>query len=91
MRDENLSEWVCGSCGQKIRNAAKLHSFIEQALCSTRVDEDVNCKDLEHRCKRQLPTTITPERSNTKKNSLSEQVASTVRDICTFAVLCSVA
>ena len=45
----------------------------------TRVDEDLNHKDSEDRCKRQLPTTITPERSNTK-NSLSEQTASTVRD-----------
>ena len=68
-RDENLSERVCGSCGQKIRNAAKLHSFIEQALCSTRVDEDLNCKDSKGRCKRQLPTTITPERSNTEKTA----------------------
>ena len=70
-RDENLSERVCGSCGQKIRNAAELHSLIEQALCSTRVDEDLNCKDSKDRCKRQLPTThlttITPEKSNTKK------------------------
>ena len=31
------------------------------------VDEDLNCKDLKDRCKRQLPTTITLERSNTKK------------------------
>ena len=46
---------------------AELHNFIEQASCSTRVDEDLNCKDLEDRCKRQLPTTIMPERSNTKK------------------------
>ena len=68
-RDENLSERVCGSCGQKIRNAAELHSFIEQALCSTRVDEDLNCKASKDRCKRQLPTTITPERSNTKKTA----------------------
>ena len=83
-RDENLSERVCRSCGRKIRNAAELHSFIEQVLCSKRVDEDLNCKDSEDRCKRQLPNTITPERSNTKK-----QTASTVRDICTFAVLCS--
>ena len=66
-RDENLSERVCRSCDHKIRNGAELHNFIEQALCSTRVDEDLNCKDLEDRCKRQLPTTITPERSNTKK------------------------
>ena len=84
-RDENLSERVCRSCGRKIRNAAELHSFIEQVLCSKRVDEDLNCKDSEDRCKRQLPNTITPERSNTKK-----QTASTVRDICTFAVLCLV-
>ena len=84
-RDENLSEQVCRSCGRKIRNAAELHSFIEQALCSTRVDEDLNYKDSEDRCKRQLPNTITPDRSNTKK-----QTASTVRDSCTFAVLCSV-
>ena len=51
--DENLSEWVCRSCGGKIRNATELYSFIEQASCSTRVDEDsVNCKDSENRCKR---------------------------------------
>ena len=56
------------SCGRKIRNAAELYSFIEQAVCSTRVaDEDLNCKDWENRCKRTLPTTVTPERSNTKK------------------------
>ena len=68
-RDENLSERVCRSCGPKIRNAAELHSFIDQALhvWSTRVDEDLNCKDSEDRCKRQLSTTIMPERSNTKK------------------------
>ena len=67
-RDENLSERVCRSCGCKIRNAAELYSFIEQAVCSTRVtDEDLNCKDSEDRCKRQLPTTVTPERIDTKK------------------------
>ena len=46
-RDENLSERVCRSCGHKIRNAAEQHSFIEQAICSTRVDGDLNCKDSE--------------------------------------------
>ena len=67
-RDENLSERVCRSCGRKIRNAAELYSFIEQAICSTRVaDEDLNCKDSEDQCKRQLPTTLTPERIDTKK------------------------
>ena len=66
---DNLSEWVCRSCGHKIRNATELYSFIEQALCSTRVDEDLNCKDSEDGCKRQLATT---ERSKTK-NILSEQ------------------
>ena len=67
-RDENLSERVCRSCGRKIRNAAELYSFIEQAVCSTRItDEDLNCKDTEDRCKRQLRTTVTPERIDTKK------------------------
>ena len=43
---QNLSEGVCRSGGRKIRNAAELYSFIEQAVCSTRVaDEDLNCKD----------------------------------------------
>ena len=28
MRDKNLSERVCRSCGRKVRNAAELHSFI---------------------------------------------------------------
>lgn len=67
-RDQTLSDRVCRSCGRKIRNAAELYSFIEQAVCSTRVaDEDLNSKDSEDRCKRQLPTTVTPERSKTKK------------------------
>ena len=66
-RDENFSERVCRSCGCKIRNAAELYSFIQQAVCSTRDDEDLNCKNLDDRCKRQLSTTITPKGSNTKK------------------------
>ena len=40
MRDENLSERFCRSCGRKIRNAAELYSFIEQAVCSTRVTNE---------------------------------------------------
>ena len=66
-RDENFSERVYRPCGRKIRNAAELYSFIVQAVCSTRVYEDLNWKDSEDRCKRQLPTTVTPERMNTKK------------------------
>jgi len=41
-RDENFSERVCRSCGGKIRNAAELYSFNEQAVCSTRVDKNLN-------------------------------------------------
>ena len=59
-----MKRWILWS---EMRNAAELHSFIEQALCSTKVDEDLNCKDSKDRCKRQLPTT--PERSNTKKTA----------------------
>jgi len=39
-RDVNFSDRVCKSCGRKIRNAAELYSFIERAVCSTRVGEN---------------------------------------------------
>jgi len=45
MRDKNSSERICRSCGRKIRNAAELYSFSEQAVCSPKVNEDLNCKD----------------------------------------------
>ena len=55
-RDENLSDRVCRSCGRKIRNAAELYSFIEQAVCSTRVaDEDLNSKDRKINAKDNFP------------------------------------
>ena len=66
-RNETLSERVCRPCGRKLRNAAELYSFIEKAV-SVEADEDANCADVAvDRSKRQLPTTITPERSKGKK------------------------
>ena len=71
-RNENLSERVCRPCARKIRNAAQLYSFIVRAVSNTIV-------------KRQLPTTIPPQRSDVRKKRLEsngEQLAksSTVSD-----------
>ena len=60
-KNPNLSERVCIPCSRKIRNAAELYRFVEEAISAT---EDVNC---ENRKKRLLPTTITPERIKGKK------------------------
>ena len=60
-KNPNLSERVCIPCSRKIRNAAELYRFVEEATSAT---EDVNC---ENRKKRLLPTTITPERIKGKK------------------------
>lgn len=60
-KNPNLSERVFIPCSQKIRNAAELYRFVEEAISAT---EDVSC---ENRNKRLLPTTITPERIKGKK------------------------
>ena len=57
----NLSERVCIPCSRKIRNAAELYRFVEEAISAT---EDVSC---ENRNKRLLPKIITPERIKGKK------------------------
>ena len=69
-RNENLSEQVCRSCGRKIRNAAQLYSFIEKAVSNTIVDEVLHWEAVEDRSKRQLPTAITPERSDVRKSRI---------------------
>ena len=48
----NLSGRVCIPCSHKIRNAAELYRFVEEAISAT---EDVSC---ENRNKRLLLTTI---------------------------------
>ena len=69
-RNENLSEQVCRLCGCKIRNVAELYSFIQKAVSNTNVKEDVHWEAVEYRNKRQLPTAITPERSDVGKKRL---------------------
>ena len=69
-RNENLSERVCRPCARKIRNAAQLYSFIEKGVSNTVVEEDLHWEAVEDRSKRQLPTTITPERSDVRKKRL---------------------
>ena len=60
-KNPNLSERVCIPCSHKIRNAAELYRFVEEAISAT---EDVSC---DNRNKSLLPTTITPERIKGKK------------------------
>ena len=60
-QNPNLSERVCIPFSCKIRNAAELYRFVEEAITAT---EDVSSED---RNKRLLPTTNTPERIKGKK------------------------
>ena len=60
-KNPNLSGRVCIPCSHKIRNAAELYRFVEEAISAT---EDVSC---ENRNKRLLLTTITAERIKGKK------------------------
>ena len=83
-RKESLSERVCRHCGRKIRNAAELYRFLEKAV-SAEADEDLNREA--DRSKRQLPTTVTPERSQAKKqlsgdeqNAVQTEVGKTSRN-----------
>ena len=54
----------------QIITAAELYSFIEKAVSNTIVEEDLDWEAVEDRSKRQLPTTITPQRSDVKKERL---------------------
>ena len=64
---ESLSERVCRICGRKIRNAAELYNFIKEAVTSTNAQEKTTSVDDAERIKRQLPRTVTPERTLAKK------------------------
>ena len=66
----NLSQRVCRPCCRKTRNAAQLYSFIERAVSNTIVEEDLHWEAVEDRSKRELLTTITPERSDVRKKRL---------------------
>ena len=65
-KNPNLSERVCIPCSRKIRNAAELYRFVEEAR-------------FENRNKRLLPTTITPERIKGKKQVI--EIGSDEREI----------
>ena len=77
-----MSERVCRPCDRKIRNGTKLHEFLEKAVLATQTD-DVYHKEDANRNKRQLPTTITPERSKGKK-----QLAELSREETQTSTLC---
>ena len=73
IQSESLSERVCQSCGRKIRNASELYCFVKTAVTSTNAvaASATNCEAVENNQedirKRQLPTTITPERNKGKR------------------------
>ena len=76
-RADHLSDRVCRSCARKIRNAKENLDFLKSHLTESRASEpiDADCiKQLPQRGKRQLPTTITPERivSQVKKPKSNE-------------------
>ena len=63
-RSQTLSERVCRPCGIKIRKATELYNFIKSSVSDrpeAAVEQDDD--DDDGRTKRQLPTTITPERN----------------------------
>lgn len=60
------SERVCRPCGRKIRTAAEIYSFLKGKLT---VSDAASLVSSPQRQKRQLPTTITPERSSNKKQA----------------------
>ena len=68
-RSETLSDRVCKPCGRKIRNAAELYKFVKSAVSSTtsqnQIDLESNVSN--ERSKRQLPSTVTPDRNEQKK------------------------
>ena len=66
-KNPNLSGRVGIPCSHKIRNAAELYRFVEEAISAT---EDVNC---ENRNKRLLLTTITAERIKGKKQVIGDE------------------
>ena len=51
-----------------------MYSFIEKAVSNTIVQEDLYWEAVEDWSKRQLPTTITPERSDVRKKRLESDV-----------------
>ena len=70
-QSESLSDRVCQSCGRKIRNASELYNFIKEAVAQTIAKEQIS--DNSERSKRQLPTTITPDRNEFKKPHSKER------------------
>ncbi len=71
LKCQSLSERVCRGCGRKIRNAAEFYYFIKTAVTSSNATAfpAANCESTVEKIstKRQLPTTVTPERKQGKK------------------------
>ena len=77
IKSQSVSERVCRSCGRKIRNASELYRFIQTAVtCSNdsatgNETEESNLQECSS--KRELPTTVTPNRKIKRDYCLSLQ------------------
>ena len=71
IKSQSVSERVCRSCGRKIRNASELYRFIQTAVtCSndSATGNETEESDLQEcSSKRELPTTVTPNRQKGKR------------------------
>ena len=76
-RGETSSDRVCKPCGRKIRNAVELYNFLKEAVAETTEKEQIS--ENNERRKRQLSTTITPDRNEIKKSQSRERAKSRTR------------
>ena len=89
-RADHLSDRVCRSCARKIRNAKENLDFLKSHLTESRASEpiDADCiKQLPQRGKRQLPTTITPERIVSQGKSQNQMNCTVESSYCLSTAL----
>ena len=83
IKSQSVSERVCRSCGRKIRNASELYRFIQTAVtCSndSATGNETEESDLQEcSSKRELPTTVTPNRQKGKRRPGNPDEESTER------------
>jgi hypothetical protein len=63
-----LSERICRPCGRKVRNVHENFIFLKSHLDSSRSESESFQNRSPVRQKRQLPTTVTPERQDRRQN-----------------------
>ena len=83
IKSQSVSGRVCRSCGRKIRNASELYRFIQTAVTCTNdsaTGNETEESDLQEcSSKRELPTTVTPDRQKGKRRPGNPDAALTER------------